>query len=127
VPGSGDRSGVVQADMQAMSFRSGSLRGVWCRAAALHIALSDVPTGTVSSLAEAARLAEAVAQVPGLEGALMTLADGHVTARLTRGVFRPEKRHVELARAISAVAREHAATADRTNGARGAVGPRGPA
>jgi 4a-hydroxytetrahydrobiopterin dehydratase len=68
----------------------------------------------VPSLAEAARLAEAVAQIPGLDGALMTLADGQLTVRLTRGVFRLEERHVELAQAISAVAREHGATADRT-------------
>jgi 4a-hydroxytetrahydrobiopterin dehydratase len=32
---------------------------------------------------------------------------------LTRGVFRLEERHVELARAVSAVAREHGAVADR--------------
>src|SRR5262249_48055204 len=68
----------------------------------------------VQSLAEAARLAEAVAQIPGLDGALMTLTDGQLTVRLTRGVFRLEERHIELARAVSAVAREHGATADRT-------------
>ena len=63
---------------------------------------------------QAARLAQAVAQIPGLDGALMTLIDGQLTVRLTRGVFRLEERHVELAQAISAVAREHGATADRT-------------
>ena len=68
----------------------------------------------VASLVEAARLAQAVAQIPGLDGALMTLTDGQLTVRLTRGVFRLEERHVELAQAISAVAREHGATADRT-------------
>lgn len=68
----------------------------------------------VPSLAEAARLAEAVAQISGLDGALMTLTDGQLTVRLTRGVFRLEERHVELAQAVSAVAREHGATADRT-------------
>ncbi|HEY8111700.1 MAG TPA: VOC family protein [Actinomycetes bacterium] len=66
----------------------------------------------VPSLAEAARLAEAVAQISGLDGALMTLTDGQLTVRLTRGVFRLEERHVELAQAVSAVAREHGATAD---------------
>jgi len=68
----------------------------------------------VPSLAEAARLAEAVAQISGLDGALMTLTDGQLTVRLTRGVFRLEERHVEMAQAVSAVAREHGATADRT-------------
>jgi 4a-hydroxytetrahydrobiopterin dehydratase len=68
----------------------------------------------VASLVEAARLAQAVAQVSGLDGALITLTDGQLTVRLTRGVFRLEERHVELAQAISAVAREHGAVADRT-------------
>jgi 4a-hydroxytetrahydrobiopterin dehydratase len=44
----------------------------------------------------------------------MTLTDGQLSVRLTRGVFRLEQRHVELARAVSAVAREHGAVADRT-------------
>src|SRR5689334_470219 len=68
----------------------------------------------VASLAAAARLAEAVAQLPGLDGALMTLADGQLAVRLTRGVFQLEEQHVEQARAVSAVAREHGATADRS-------------
>lgn len=68
----------------------------------------------VASLVEAARLAQAVAQMSGLDGALMTLTDGQLTVRLTRGVFRLEERHVELAQAISALAREHGAVADRT-------------
>ncbi len=68
----------------------------------------------VPSLVDAARLAEAVAQVSGLDDALMTLADGQLTVRLTRGIFQLEQRHVELARAVSAVAREHGATADRS-------------
>jgi hypothetical protein len=70
----------------------------------------------VQSVVEAARLAEAIAHIPGLDGAgvLMTIADGQVTVRLTRGVFRLEERHVQLAHAVSAVAREHGAVADRT-------------
>ena len=44
----------------------------------------------------------------------MTLTDGQLTVRLTRGIFQLEERHVELAQAVSAVAREHGATADRT-------------
>jgi 4a-hydroxytetrahydrobiopterin dehydratase len=68
----------------------------------------------VPSLAEAARLAEAVAQIPGLDGTLMTLTDDRLTVRLTRGVFRLEERHIAVALAVSAVAREHGASADRT-------------
>jgi 4a-hydroxytetrahydrobiopterin dehydratase len=70
----------------------------------------------VQSVVEAARLAEALARVPGLAGAgvLMTIADGQLTVRLTRGIWRLEGRHVQLADAVSAVAREHGAVADRT-------------
>jgi 4a-hydroxytetrahydrobiopterin dehydratase len=70
----------------------------------------------VRSVVEAARLAEALAQVPGLDGAgaLMTIADGQLTVRLTRDLWRLEERHVQLAQAVSAVAREHGAVADRT-------------
>ena len=69
----------------------------------------------VPSLGEAAQLAEAVAQVPGLEGSgtLLTIADGRLSVRLTRGVFRLQERHIALARAVSAMAREHGAAADR--------------
>jgi 4a-hydroxytetrahydrobiopterin dehydratase len=70
----------------------------------------------VPSLGEAAQLAEAVAQVPGLEGSgtLLTIADGRLSVRLTRGVFRLEERHIALARAVSATARAHGAVADQT-------------
>ena len=69
----------------------------------------------VGSLGEAARLAEAVAQVAGLEGsgALLTIADACLTVRLTRDLWELEQPHVELARAVSAVARVHGAVADR--------------
>jgi len=70
----------------------------------------------VKSMVEAARLAEALALVPGLNGVgvLMTIADGQLTVRLTRGLWRLDERHVRLAHAVSAVAREHGAVADRT-------------
>ena len=70
----------------------------------------------VPSLGEAARLAEAVANVPGIEGAgaLLTIADDHLSVRLSRGVFRLEERHIDLARAVSAIARAQGALADRT-------------
>ena len=69
----------------------------------------------VPSLGAAAQLAAAVAQVPGVEhsGALMTIADDRLTVRLTRGILQLERRHLDLARGISAVAREHGAVADR--------------
>ena len=70
---------------------------------------------TVSSLSEAARLAVAVATVPGVEdaGVRLTLADGRVTVRLTRDVWQLEPCHIDLARAVSAVARRHGAVPDR--------------
>jgi len=69
----------------------------------------------VASLGDAARLADAVAQLPGIEGegVLITLAENHLSVRLTRGMERLEPRHIELARAISAVAQQHGAVADR--------------
>lgn len=69
----------------------------------------------VPSLREAARLAEAVARLPGLEdsGVLLTVTDRRLTVRLTRGVFRLEERHITRARAVSAVAHEHGAVAER--------------
>jgi 4a-hydroxytetrahydrobiopterin dehydratase len=70
----------------------------------------------VPSLGEAARLAVAVAQIPGLDGsgALLTIADDRLSVRLTRGVFRLEAQHIDLARAISATARSHGAVAERS-------------
>jgi 4a-hydroxytetrahydrobiopterin dehydratase len=70
----------------------------------------------VPSLGDAARLANAMAQVPGIGGAgvLITIADDQVTVRLTRGMWQLEPRHVELARAVSMVARQHGVAADRT-------------
>jgi 4a-hydroxytetrahydrobiopterin dehydratase len=69
----------------------------------------------VESLAEAVRLAEAVAKISGLEGsgALLTMSDAGLTVRLSRDLWQLEPRHVELARAVSAVARVHGAVADR--------------
>ena len=71
----------------------------------------------VESVREAARLAEAIAGVPGLEGsgALLTISDGRLTVRLSRDLWQLEPRHVELARAISAVAHEHGSMADRAS------------
>jgi len=44
----------------------------------------------------------------------MTIAYSQLTVRLTRGVLWLEERHVHLADAVSAVAREQGAVADRT-------------
>jgi 4a-hydroxytetrahydrobiopterin dehydratase len=69
----------------------------------------------VGSARDAARLAEAIAGVPGVEGSgvLLTIRDGSLTVRLTRDLWWLEPRHIELARAVSAVARDHGAEADR--------------
>jgi 4a-hydroxytetrahydrobiopterin dehydratase len=67
------------------------------------------------SLAEAAGLAAAIGDVAGFEGsgALLTIADSSLTVRLTRDLWGLEARHIELARAVAAVAKLHGAVADR--------------
>jgi len=67
------------------------------------------------SLGNAARLAVAVTRVDGFEGsgALLTIADARLTVRLTRDLWMLEASHIEVARAVSAVARDHGAVADR--------------
>jgi len=80
------------------------------------VVLHGGPTAVfrVGSLLQAAELAAAVAAVPGLEKhTLLTAASDRLTVKLTREMWGTEARHVEVARAISAVAREHGATADR--------------
>ncbi len=69
----------------------------------------------VPSLTEAARLAEAIAKAPGIAGAgvLLTLADTRVSVRLSRDIWNLEQSHIQLAQAVSAVAREHGAVPDR--------------
>lgn len=69
----------------------------------------------VGSLAEAARLAEAIAEVPGLgPRTALTLTSTQLTVRLTREMWAVETEHVDLARAISAVARDLGAAGDRS-------------
>ena len=67
------------------------------------------------SLAEAVKLAAAIGEIAGFEGSgsLLTLADGQLTVRLARGVERLEPLHLQVARAVSAVAEQHGAVADR--------------
>ena len=69
----------------------------------------------VRSLGEAVALAAGVAQVPGLHGSgvVLTMADAHLSVRLSRDVTQLERQHLDLARAISAVAHEHGAVPDR--------------
>jgi 4a-hydroxytetrahydrobiopterin dehydratase len=69
----------------------------------------------VDSLGAAAALGQAVAAVPGVEGseAILTMTGTRLSVRLARGVERIERHHIVIARAISLVAREHGATADR--------------
>ena len=71
----------------------------------------------VGSLRAAASLAEAVAATPGIEGSriMLTLADGSLTVWLSRDLWQLESRHIELARAVSAVIRERGAVADRAS------------
>ena len=69
---------------------------------------------SVGSLAEGARLAAAIAAVAGLgPRTTMTLTHTALTVRLTREMWGVEPEHVEVARAISDVARELGAVADR--------------
>jgi 4a-hydroxytetrahydrobiopterin dehydratase len=69
----------------------------------------------IPSLSEAARLAEAIAKAPGIAGAgvLLTLADTRVGVRLSRDIWNLEQSHIQLAQAVSKVAREHGAVPDR--------------
>jgi 4a-hydroxytetrahydrobiopterin dehydratase len=68
----------------------------------------------VASLADAVRLATAIAGVEGIdESVVITIGGARLTVRLTRDLWQLEPRHVELAREISAVARGHRATPER--------------
>jgi 4a-hydroxytetrahydrobiopterin dehydratase len=70
----------------------------------------------VGSTRESAALIGAILEAPGFEGsgALLSVADARVTVRLSRDLWQLEPRHVELARAVSAVAAAHGAVADRS-------------
>jgi 4a-hydroxytetrahydrobiopterin dehydratase len=68
-------------------------------------------------MTDAVSLAEVIAAVPGLEdaGAILTIAGPRLTVRLTRDIWRLETHHIDLARAVSTVARANSATADRAS------------
>ena len=69
----------------------------------------------VGSIGRAAELAAAVAGIDGLDGSgtVLTISEASLTVRLTRDLWQLEARHVDLARAVSAVAADHGAVADR--------------
>lgn len=81
------------------------------------VVLHGGPTAVfrVGSLAEAAQLAAAVAAVPGIgPRTLLSAASDRLTVKLTREIWGVELPHIEVARAVSAVAREHGAVPDRS-------------
>ncbi len=68
-----------------------------------------------ATFADAARLAVAVAEIPGVgDGGVLTVSGAKLSVRLTRDVWTLEARHADLARAVSAVAAAHGAVADRS-------------
>jgi 4a-hydroxytetrahydrobiopterin dehydratase len=81
------------------------------------VVLHGGPTAVfrTETLAAAATLADAIAQLPGLEGtrAQLVIVSGRLTVRLTREVWGVEPEHVDVARAISQVARSLGAVAER--------------
>jgi 4a-hydroxytetrahydrobiopterin dehydratase len=80
------------------------------------VVLHGGPTAVfrVGSLVEAAQLAAAVAEVPGLEPrTILTVAEDRLTVKLTRELWGTEARHIEVARAVSALAHARGAQADR--------------
>ena len=82
------------------------------------VVLHGGPTAVyrANSLAAAARLAVEIAEVPGLQGsrAVLTISSTGLSVRLNREIWGTEERHIELARAISAVASQKGAVADRS-------------
>ena len=68
------------------------------------------------TFADAARLASAIAEIPGVgeAGVVLTVSGAKLSVRLTRDMWSLEARHAELALAISTVAAAHGAVADRS-------------
>lgn len=81
------------------------------------VVLHGGPTAVfrVESMSKAAKLAETLTRVRGFEasGALLTISNDRPSVRLSRDLRELEADHVELARAVSAVAGQHGARADR--------------
>src|SRR4051794_34329805 len=81
------------------------------------VVLHGGPTAVfkVASLQDAALLAAAVAGLPGLgPRTLLTAASDRLTVKLTREMWGTERQHLDVARAISAVAGEQGAVGDRS-------------
>jgi 4a-hydroxytetrahydrobiopterin dehydratase len=80
------------------------------------VVLHGGPTAVfqTKTLAAAAELAQAIAQLPGLDGtaAHMSIVTKSLTMRLTREVWNTEPEHIELAREISKIAKNHGAIGD---------------
>lgn len=80
------------------------------------VVLHGGPTAVfqTASLADAAALAQAIAQLPGLDGtpAHMSIVTKSLTIRLTREVWNTEIEHIELASEISKIAKSLGAVAD---------------
>jgi 4a-hydroxytetrahydrobiopterin dehydratase len=80
------------------------------------VVLHGGPTAVfqTKTLAAASELAQAIAQLPGLDGtpAHMSMVSKSLTIRLTREVSNTEVEHIELAREISKIARNHGAVGD---------------
>jgi 4a-hydroxytetrahydrobiopterin dehydratase len=80
------------------------------------VVLHGGPTAVfqTKTLADAAALAQAIAQLPGLDGtpAHMSIVTKSLTVRLTREVWNTEVEHIELAREISKIAKAQGAVAD---------------
>ena len=81
------------------------------------VVLHGGPTAVykAATLAEAASLANAIAQIPELDGtrAQLNVVSERLTVRLTREVWNMESEHIDIARAISKVAKSHGAVAER--------------
>jgi 4a-hydroxytetrahydrobiopterin dehydratase len=67
-----------------------------------------------SSLIDAADLARAVAQLPGLDGTnvQLSIVSNRLTVRLTREIWKIEEEHITLAREISSIAKSLGAVAE---------------
>ncbi len=70
----------------------------------------------VSTIGDAAHFAEAIAQIPELAGqrVLISFSDTNVSVRITRDIWQLERKHIDIARLISEVARKFHAKADRS-------------
>ena len=80
------------------------------------VVLHGGPTAVfrTSNFVEAAKLAHAISQVPGLNEthAQLNIVSNRLTVRLTREVWKIEEVHIDIARAISTIAHEQGAVSE---------------